>query len=301
MMTTKQNNINEKHMSLGDHLEELRARAILALIGVAICTIGSLCFGKILMKVITWPYEEGIRHSKYSYETVQKINIETKETITLTEDDIISGKDHLNDDEVGKFEIIRTRSLLENAPKLTGLDISEKMLTYFKTSLLFGLLVSSPWVVYQIWAFIAAGLYENEKKYVKTVVPISVTLFISGAAFFLLVIAPMAVNFLINFEIGTEITDSPRLRDYISFVSTLTLVFGLGFQLPIAIITIVHLGIVKIQTLTAIRKYVLLGLVFVSAVLTPPDVISQLALATPLYVLYEASIIACKIKNRKKK
>lgn len=248
----------EKHkeklasMSLGDHLEELRGRLILALFGIAAAFIISLAAGKWFLGIVLSPYERAMRNA----------GIE------------------LN---------------------LLAIEVPEPFLVYMKASLVLGILISSPWVFYQIWAFVSAGLYSHERKFVRMVAPASAGLFVTGVLFFLLVIAPWVFEFFMKFNPGIDYVNyQPSLTKSVNFILMLSLVFGLAFQSPIAIIFAERMGLVSVQALASARKYVLLGCFFVAAVATPPDVVSQISLAVPLYILYEGSIIVCRIWKRKR-
>jgi sec-independent protein translocase protein TatC len=185
-------------------------------------------------------------------------------------------------------------------PVLLAIQPAEKFLVYFKTSLLFGLILSSPWVFYQLWAFVSTGLYSREKRYVRRIVPISVLLFIAGVFFFMKVVAPMAMLFFISFNPGIDFVEvNFTLSNYVSFVVSLTIVFGFAFQMPIAVVCLEKLGVVTLAGLMEYRKYVILLLAVICAIVTPPDVISQIALAVPLYALFEVSILICWLTRKK--
>jgi sec-independent protein translocase protein TatC len=250
-MGTEPQNQGFKTMSLGDHLEELRWRLILALLGVAGGLLICLFFGGYLLQYIAAPYASAM----------ERANLE---------------------------------------PVLLAIQPAEKFLVYFKTALLFGLILSSPWVLYQLWAFVSSGLYSREKRYVRRIFPISVLLFIAGAFFFINVVAPMAMLFFINFNPGIEFVKvNFTLSSYISFVVLLTIIFGFAFQMPIVIVCLEKLGIVTLADLIGYRKYAILLLFVICALLTPPDVISQIALAVPLYALFEVSILFCRLTRKK--
>jgi sec-independent protein translocase protein TatC len=240
-----------KSMSLGDHLEELRARLILALLGLTAALIISLFFGNFFLRFLLVPFEQAIRNAQMQ-------------------------------------------------PGLQAIKVAEPFLVYLKASLVLAVLLASPWISYQMWAFVSAGLYRHERRYVYVVAPISAFLFIFGALFFLFVVSPLAMKFFVQFNVGIEyIKYQPSLSDYVSFILVLSLVFGVGFQSPIAIVFAERMGLVSVQTLCKIRKYVLLAVFVIGAIATPPDVISQVALAVPLYILYEGSILVCTIWRKK--
>jgi len=198
------------------------------------------------------------------------------------------------------YEVAMKTAGLE--PEFIAIQPPEQFLVYIKTCLVFGLVISSPWVFYHIWAFISSGLYRHERKFIYVVAPASALLFMTGAVFFMVIIAPMAMLFFIKFDTGIDfVRFSSTLQNYVNLVLSLTLIFAVAFQMPIAIVFAERMGLVSIQTLTSARRYVILGLVIAAAIATPPDVISQIALAVPLYVLFEGSIVVCRFLRRRKK
>ena len=184
---------------------------------------------------------------------------------------------------------------------LIALAPADPFVVYMKIGLISGLIISSPWVFYQLWMFVAAGLYVKEKRYVRMAVPFSAALFVAGALFFLRVVAPISLRFFLRFGKFVGVEASWTLQKYISFVTMLMLVFGLGFQTPIAIFFLNRTGLVSIRALKRSRKYVLLGVFIVAAMATPPDVISQITLAIPLYALFELGILLSHLAKRRKK
>ena len=132
--------------------------------------------------------------------------------------------------------------------------------------------------------------------------PVSAALFIAGAGFFIWVVAPSVMGFFVNFDTGIEFVKTvPTLQSYINFVLSLTLIFGLAFQMPIAIVFVEKMGLVSIEALVKARKIVALALLIIAAMVTPPDVISQISLALPMYVLFEGSILVCRILHKRKR
>lgn len=244
----------KKLMPLGEHLELLRGRVLLALLGIVAITIICLFFGDCFLRLINWPLQHAAAN--------------------------VGGQ-------------------AEKSIHLYTHHPAEKILTHMKISLLFGIIFSCPWIFYQLWTFVAEGLYPHERKFVWRVLPFSVGLFLAGCAFFMFIMAPFMLEFLLRFDIGIDAVDQWRLREYVGFILTLTLVFGIGFQLPLFIIALVKMGIVTVGQLAKYRPYVILVLVFIGAVLTPPDVVSQLALAAPMYLLYEMSLLLCRIRRPK--
>lgn len=184
--------------------------------------------------------------------------------------------------------------------RLVVLAPADPFVVYMKIALIAGLIISSPWVFYQLWMFVAAGLYPHERRYVYRAVPFSAVLFVTGALFFLYVIAPISLRFFLRFGKFIDVAPNWTLQKYVSFITLLMLVFGIGFQTPVAVFVLNRTGLVSIKALHQSRKYVLLAIFVVAAVATPPDVISQVTLALPLYLLFELGIVLSYFAGRKK-
>jgi sec-independent protein translocase protein TatC len=185
--------------------------------------------------------------------------------------------------------------------RLQTLAPADGIISYIKIALISGLILTSPWVFYQIWMFVAAGLYPHEKRYVHLATPFSAVLFVTGALFFVIVVAPLTLAFLVKFNQRVlGVSSNFTFANYISFITMLMLVFGVAFQTPIAIFFLNKTGLVSIEGLRRSRKFVLLGIFVVAAMATPPDVISQVTLAVPLYALFELGIILSWFSGRKK-
>jgi sec-independent protein translocase protein TatC len=186
--------------------------------------------------------------------------------------------------------------------RLQTLAPADGIISYIKIALISGLIFSSPWVFYQIWMFIAAGLYPHEKRYVYHATPFSAALFVTGALFFALIVAPKTLEFLVLFNQRVlGVSSNFTFTNYISFITMLMLIFGVAFQTPIAIYFLNRTGLVSIQTFRRSRKFVLLGIFIVAAMATPPDVISQVTLAIPIYALFELGILLSWLAERRKK
>lgn len=309
-------------MSLGDHLEELRIRLILAILGLLIGTIICLFFGRRIIKFIEAPYNrimKGYTESKieqflppWAYlsekffsNLLQAIDSDpnapsidpnlvtyAQEIYNKTAADIARDPNYVT----GVTDLHSSAS-----DKLVVLAPADPFIGYMKISLISGLIISSPWVFYQLWMFIAAGLYANERRYVRIAVPFSTALFVIGALFFLFVVAPISLKFFLGFGSYIGVSSSWTFQKYISFVTMLMLVFGLGFQTPIAIFVLNRTGLVSIENLKKSRKYVIIAMFALAAIATPPDVISQVTLAIPLYALFELGILMSWFAERKKK
>lgn len=182
--------------------------------------------------------------------------------------------------------------------QLVALAPTEAFITILKVSFFTGVLLAIPVILHQIWKFVAPGLYEHEKKHTVPFVIIATFLFFTGAVFCYFAILPYGLKFLQRFAPRAVDTDIFRLSDYVSFVTKLLLGFGAIFELPLIMIFLTKIGVVTPESLAANRKYAVLIMFIVGAVLTPPDVFTQLMMAGPLYALYEISIIASRITAR---
>lgn len=187
--------------------------------------------------------------------------------------------------------------LVAHLPKgatLIATNVISPILVPLKITLMAALMLALPVVLYQVWAFVAPGLYSHEKKLVLPLVVSSTILFIVGVAFCYFIVIPGMSRFIQAFA-PSAITAAPDIEEYFGFVLTLFLVFGVAFEVPVAVVVLARIGIVTIAQLRKARGYFIVGAFIVAAVVTPPDVISQLALAIPMIVLYEAGIIAAQL------
>jgi sec-independent protein translocase protein TatC len=179
---------------------------------------------------------------------------------------------------------------LPEGTKLIATNVISPILVPLKITLMAAFLVVLPYVLYQVWAFVAPGLYSHEKKMVLPLVISSTLLFLIGVGFCYYIVIPAMSKFIQAFA-PTAITAAPDIEQYFGFVLTLFLVFGIAFEVPVAVIVLVRIGIVTIDQLRKWRGYFIVGSFIVAAVVTPPDVISQLALAVPMCLLYEIGIV----------
>jgi sec-independent protein translocase protein TatC len=189
---------------------------------------------------------------------------------------------------------------LPKGATLIATNVISPILVPLKITLMAAFMVALPVVLYQLWAFVAPGLYSHEKKLMLPLVVSSTVLFVAGVAFCYFLVIPGMSKFIQAFA-PTTITAAPDIEQYFGFVLTLFLVFGIAFEVPIAVIVLARMGIVTIAQLRQWRGYFVVASFIIAAVVTPPDVISQLALAIPMCILYELGIIAAQflIKSTK--
>jgi sec-independent protein translocase protein TatC len=167
--------------------------------------------------------------------------------------------------------------------------LPEGFFTRMHIAFVAGVFVSSPVIFYQIWSFIAPGLYEEEKRHILPVAFMSAVFFISGGAFCYFIVFPQAFAFFVSYATDS-IVAMPKVSDYLSFVLKLILAFGLVFEMPLFAFFLARMGIITAELMRRVRRYAILGIFIVAAVLSPPDVVSQLLMAAPMLVLYEVSI-----------
>jgi sec-independent protein translocase protein TatC len=184
------------------------------------------------------------------------------------------------------------------APELAVMSAGAGFDSYMKISFYFGLILACPWIVYQLWMFIAAGLYPKERRYVSSTVPL---LFLAGAAFFVLAVAVPAIRFLLMFDHWMGLKPVVTLQSHIGFMTDMILAFGLAFQTPLAIYILAKVGLVSMGTLHKYRKHAIFAILVFSAVFAPPDALSMLAMAGPMWLLYEFGVVLAYFAIRKQR
>ncbi len=182
--------------------------------------------------------------------------------------------------------------------------LQETFLTYIKVSFFAAFFITSPYILIQIWKFIAPGLYEHEKVAIMPYLILTPILFILGGMLVYYLIMPLAIKFFLSFESTGISTNLPiqleaKVNEYLSLVMKLIFAFGLSFQLPIVLSLLARIGFIDSEFLKTRRKYVIVIIFAAAALLTPPDPITQIGLAIPLLILYELSIISVKIIEKK--
>ena len=184
--------------------------------------------------------------------------------------------------------------------------LQETFLTYLKVAFFASFFVTSPFILIQVWKFIAPGLYDHEKSAIMPYMVVTPILFFLGGALVYYLIMPLAIKFFISFESSGLITNLPiqleaKVNEYLSLIMKLIFAFGLSFQLPVVLSLLARVGVVDSEFLKKRRKYVVVIIFTAAAILTPPDPITQIGLAIPLLILYELSIFSVSLIEKKSK
>lgn len=183
--------------------------------------------------------------------------------------------------------------------KMIATGVITPFLIPLKVGLMGAFMLVLPYVLYQAWAFVAPGLYAHEKKMVLPLVVSSTVLFLAGVAFCYYVVFGQVFSFIAGFA-PASITPAPDIEQYLSFVLTMFLAFGVAFEVPVAVIVLVRMGVVSVKQLREFRGYFVVTASIIAAVVTPPDVVSMLALLIPMCVLYELGIVAANLMAKVK-
>jgi sec-independent protein translocase protein TatC len=314
-------------MSFGDHIEELRVRLILALLGLffglVVVFLPPLDIAWWVMKSMEGPakvalddfyraeYEKKTKEAQAKEaagdESVRPLLQATVEAGTfidelkkiapkleLPQSEAVKGQTlilPLRFSAAGMIETVKI-STVHIDQGLVSLAPLETLTIFFMVGLVSGLVVASPWVFYQGWAFVAAGLYRHERRYVKQYLPFSLGLFLTGVFLCFLLVLPVTLKFLLQFNVWLGVAPTLRLSEWMGFATILPLIFGLSFQTPLVMLFVERIGIFTIDDFRAKRKIAILVITVAAAVLTPgQDPFSMLLLACPMIVLYEVGIL----------
>ena len=192
-----------------------------------------------------------------------------------------------------KLYAILAQPLLARLPKggqMIATDVTTPFFVPLKVALMASFLIALPYILYQIWRFVAPGLYDHEKRLVLPLITASTVLFYCGMAFAYFAVFPIVFGFITS-SAPQGVAVMTDIDKYLSFVLTMFIAFGMTFQVPVAVVVLVRMGMISIAKLREIRPYMIVGAFIVGAIFTPPDVVSQFMLAMPLWLLYEAGII----------
>ena len=186
---------------------------------------------------------------------------------------------------------------LPTGAKMIATGVVSPFLVPMKVTLMASIIVALPWVFYQLWAFVAPGLYAHEKRLVLPLVISSSLLFIGGVAFCYFFVFKRVFHFIAEFS-PSSIAVMPDIENYLDFVMSMCLAFGATFEVPVVVVILVRMGIVSIEKLKEIRPYIIVGAFVIAAIVTPPDVVSQLSLAIPMCLLFELGLLVSPLFTR---
>jgi len=265
-------NVNE--MSFLDHLEDLRWHLIRIIIAIVITATLAFVFSRFIFDTIIFgPLDMSFPTYEFLCKTATFINIDS----SFCNDKI---------------------PLILQSRKMAGQFSAD-----IWTSILAGFIISFPYTIYQFWKFISPGLHTNERNHSKGFIIISSFLFFIGVLFGYYIVTPLSIHFLANYSISSQVDNQIDISSFIGLVRSSVLAAGLIFELPIIIYFLTKVGLVTPQFLKKYRKYALVIVLILSAIITPPDIASQVIVAIPILILYQVSIYISKvvIKNQKKK
>jgi sec-independent protein translocase protein TatC len=188
---------------------------------------------------------------------------------------------------------------LPKGGQMIATDVTTPFFVPIKVTMMAAFLLALPWVFYQVWAFVAPGLYQHEKRLGAPLVIASVILFLLGMAFAYFLVFPVVFGFVVGVA-PAGVAVMTDIGKYLDFVMTLFMAFGITFEVPVAVVLLVKMNMVSVAKLREIRPYVIVGAFVIGAIFTPPDIISQFMLAVPLWVLYEAGIIVAAMISKPK-
>jgi sec-independent protein translocase protein TatC len=232
-----------------------------------------------------------------AYELLQQLHELAPEAYAPPEDSLKGKAIRLDaaSDDIGGF-----RKELKKISDPITLNVQEAFMTYIKVSLISGLVVASPWIFYQLWLFVAAGLYPHERKYVYTYLPMSIGLFLGGVVFCFYAVFPTVLDFLLGFNQRLQITAQIRISEWINFAVMMPLLFGISFQLPLVMLFLQKITIFQVKDYREKRRLAVLAIAFLAMILTPtPDPMSMTLMMLPMLALYELGIVLCVLTKEK--
>lgn len=264
------NKNTHKEMSFLGHLEELRWLLVRSSIAIIIAAVIAVIFNKFIFDVIIFGPKQG---DFITYQFFCEI--------------------------AQQFDFDKSFCNNELPFEIQNRTMDGQLSVMIWTCLTAGFILAFPFVLWEFWKFISPALYQNERKYAKTFLFVSSILFFLGVLFGYFVLVPLSINFLSNFTVSTIVENQIDINSYISLVKTTSLATGLIFELPIIIFFLTYLGLISDSFLKEYRRYAYVLILIVAAVVTPPDVISQIIVSIPLILLYEGSIIVAKVITKR--
>ncbi|MBD14447.1 MAG: twin-arginine translocase subunit TatC [Planctomycetaceae bacterium] len=322
--------LSKTKMSFSEHLEELRTALFKSLIALVVGTLLGLLFGRSVVDYIQTPLRDSLEsfyRGQAHEQNLQRLE-EKKQAGEPVPEDPAQAAEKLADEGlvplsfyVNRYELaqalgqplpdtdvpafattrkelihLRLYQPLEQDPRLKLISLSghEPFMVYLKASIVVGAIITSPFIFYFIWEFVAAGLYHHERKYVYLFLPLSLGLFFSGSALAFFVVFDFVLDFLFWFNAQMGINPTPQISEWMSFVLLLPLGFGISFQLPLVMLFLERLGIFTVESYQSQWRIAILVIAILSMFLTPADPGSMLLMAVPLVALYFGGIELCK-------
>lgn len=187
----------------------------------------------------------------------------------------------------------------QDLPTLVNLTMAGQFTAHIITALIAGIILAFPYIVWEVWRFIKPGLKASERKNATGFVIAASFLFLSGVLFGYYVISPLSINFFLNYQVSDEVLNNPTLSTYISLITTIVLACGAVFELPVLVYFLTRAGILSPTVLRAFRRHAIVGALVLSAVITPPDIFSQVLVSIPILILYELSIWISRLVTKK--
>jgi sec-independent protein translocase protein TatC len=306
-------------MSFGDHIEELRSHLLRAIYGFVVGMVVALIFAKWVFAIITGPVEaqlmvfydtrvkkvaEQLANGRADYTELNRpkeMPYFLKRTEAVRLGLKVENMEEAEDDMVKLPLWVRPLSIsilmaeaqrqVGRPPMLSTMNVMEAFMVYFKVVAVTGLVISSPWVFYQLWAFVAAGLYPHERKYVHKYLPLSIGLFLAGVVLCQVMVIPNAIRSLLWFNQWLDLEPDLRLNEWLTFAILLPLVFGISFQTPLVMLFLGKIGIMDATSFRKKRFVAWFVLCIFAAMVTPSDALSMLMLMIPMWGLYELGIV----------
>jgi len=316
-------------MTFGEHLEELRGSLMRSMVALVIATLFGLLIAKSVVGFIKYPLEKSL-HVHYSKLAKQELDelygtdIDPEMALFIKESRMVFEEVYFETNELQRIlgppagdvaaaqvdlnleallasklptpqsSMVKTRIWRQAEARLTVLNPTEGFVIWMKAGLVAGFVLSSPYIFYQIWIFVAAGLYPHEKRYVHIYMPFSLGLFLVGAAGAFVFVFKHVLNFLFSFARMMDIEPDLRISEVISFVLFLPLGFGVAFQLPLVMLFLHRIGIFQVEGYVEKWRIAILVIFVISMLLTPADPYSMMLMAGPLTGLYGLGILLCK-------
>ncbi|TSA29245.1 MAG: twin-arginine translocase subunit TatC [Bacteroidetes bacterium] len=260
-MFRKRKNADKEEMTFWEHLDELRSTLIWSIVAIAVCGTVAFIFKDILFDhILLAPKEKDF----ITYTLLCKLaNLVAMPSLCI---------------DPSSFQII-------------NINLAGQFMSHMTISLVAGLILSMPFVVWQFWRFIKPGLTDKEVRHTRGAVAVISLLFLTGVLFSYFIVVPLMVNFLGGYQVSEMVTNQIALSSYTGSITMMTLLMGLLFELPIVVIFLTKAGILTPSYLKKYRKHTVVAILIIAGVITPsPDIFSQLIVAIPLYVLFEASV-----------